>query len=122
MRQRNLAKSTSSRKLIFAGSVDSQYLVGAASPGGHSISNHSGDSNSGKSWLCATRTRTRAKRDDNHSAEPSRRRIVCQAALGGSRAICLAEIRSGSSRRPVLLIGLPLRFGPVPGGHTRIFG
>ena len=23
---------------------------------------------------------------------------------------------------PVLLIGLPLRFGPVPGGHIRIFG
>ena len=56
------------------------------------------------------------------AAEPSRHRIVRQACLGRSRAICLAEIRSGSSRRPVLFSGLPLRLGPVPGGHTRIFG
>ena len=35
MRQRSLAKSTSWRKPIFAGSVDNQYLVGAVSPAGH---------------------------------------------------------------------------------------
>src|SRR5258707_2909292 len=99
-----------------------QYLVGAASPSGHSTSNHSCDSNSGISWLCPTRTRTRAKRDDSHSAEPSRHRIVRQACLGRSSASCLTEIRSGSSRRTVLFSRLPLRFGPAPGGHTRIFG
>ena len=32
------------RKLMFSGSVESQYLVGSASPSGHSISSHSGDS------------------------------------------------------------------------------
>ena len=29
------------RKLMFSGSVESQYLVGSASPSGHSISSHS---------------------------------------------------------------------------------
>jgi hypothetical protein len=57
-------------------------LVGAASPTGHSTSNHSCDSNSGISWLCPTRTRTRAKREESRSAEPSRHRIVRQACLG----------------------------------------
>jgi diguanylate cyclase len=42
--------------------------------------------------------------------------------LGRSSARRLAEIRSGSSRRPVLFSGLPFRLGPVPGGHISIFG
>src|SRR5947207_14526458 len=122
MRQRSLARSTSLLKLIFAGSVESQYLVGSASPSGHSISNHSRDSRSGISWLCPTPTRTRAKRDDSQSAEPSRHRIGRQARLGRASATSLAEIRSGSSRRPVLFSALPFRFGPAPDGHTKVFG
>jgi hypothetical protein len=55
---------------------ESQYLVGSASPSGHSISSHSGDSFSGTSLLCPTRTRTRAKREDSQSAEPSRQLTV----------------------------------------------
>src|ERR1700746_911512 len=114
MRQRSLARSTSRWKLTFSGSVESQYLVGSASPSGHSISSHSGDSVSGTSLLCPTRTRTRAKREDSHSAEPSRHLIVRQACFGKPSATSLAEIRSGSSRRPVLFSGLPFRLGPAP--------
>src|ERR1700688_3562215 len=66
MRQRSLAKSTSWRKLISAGSVESQYLVGSASPSGHSITNHSCDSDSRISRLCPTPTRSRANREDSH--------------------------------------------------------
>src|SRR6202030_2578917 len=122
MRQRSLAKSTSWRKLISAGSVENQYLVGSASPSGHSISNHSCDSDSGISRLCPTPTRTRAKREDSQSADPSRHLIVRQARLDRPSATSLAEIRSGWSRRPVLFNGLPLRLGPAPGGHTKVFG
>src|SRR5881398_1845195 len=112
---------------MFACSVESQYLVGSASPSGHSISSHSGTSNSGISWLCPTPTRTRAKREDSQSAEPSRHLIVRQARLGRANlgrasASSLAEIRSGSSRRPVLFSGLPRRFGPAPDGHIKVFG
>src|SRR5437899_1941707 len=122
MRQRSLAKSTSRRKLTFSGSVDSQYLVGSASPSGHSISNHSGRSFSGISLLCPTLTRTRAKREDSQSAEPSRHLTVRQACFGRPRATSLAEIRSGSSRRPVLFSGLPFRLGPAPDRHINVFG
>lgn len=65
MRQRSLARSTSPRKLMFSGSVESQYLVGSASPSGHSISSHSGDRFSGTNLLYPTLTRTRAKREDS---------------------------------------------------------
>src|SRR5258707_10317968 len=109
MRQRIFARSTSRWKLMFAGSVESQYLVGSASPSGHSISSHSGDSFSGISLLCPTLTRTRAKREDSHSAEPSRHLTVRQACFGRPSATSLAEIRPGSSRRPVLFSGLPFR-------------
>src|SRR5262245_54736632 len=122
MRQRSLARSTSRRKLIVAGSVESQYLVGSGSPSGHSISNHSGDSFSGISLLYPTQTRTRAKREDSHSAEPSRHLTVRQARLGRPSATSLAEIRSGSSRRPVLFSGLLFRLGPVPDRHINVFG
>src|SRR5258707_14444328 len=107
---------------MFDGSVESQYLVGSASSSGHSMSNHSCDSFSGISWLCPTPTRTRAKREDSQSAEPSRHLIVRQARLGKPSATSLAEVRSGSSRRPVLFSGLPRRFGPTPDGHIKVFG
>src|SRR5277367_3370140 len=41
MRQRNLAVSTRTSSGASSGKVESQYLVGAFSPSGHSISNHS---------------------------------------------------------------------------------
>src|SRR3979490_3251686 len=105
-----------------AGSVESQYLVGAASPSGHSISNVSCDSNSGINRLCPTLTRTRAKREDSQSAEPSRHLTVRQARFGKPRITSSAEIRSGSSRRPVLFSGLPFRLGPVPDRHINVLG
>src|ERR1700736_1537966 len=122
MRQRSLARSTSRPKLMFAGSVESQYLVGSASPSGHSISSHSRDSFFGSNPLCPTPTRTRAKREDSQSAAPSRHLIVRQARLGRPSITSLAEIRSGSSRRPVLFSGLPFRLGPVPDRHINVFG
>src|SRR5438445_8336819 len=99
MRQRSLARSTSCVKLTFSGSVESQYLVGSASPSGHSINSHSGDSFSGIRLLYPTRTRTRAKREDSWSAEPSRHVTVRQACFGRPSATFLAETSSGSSRR-----------------------
>src|ERR1700726_709857 len=116
MRQRSLARSTSCVKLTFSGSVESQYLVGSASPSGHSINSHSGDSFLGISLLYPTRTRTRAKREDSWSAEPSRHVTVRQACFGRPSATFLAETRSGSSRRPVLFIGFFFPPGALPGG------
>src|SRR6185312_1379557 len=101
MRQRSLAKSTSCWKLTFSGSVESQYLVGSASPSGHSTSSHSGDSVLGISLLYPTRMRTRAKREDSPSAEPYRHVTMRQAPFGRPSATFLAETRSGSSRRSV---------------------
>src|SRR5438876_7505107 len=121
MRQRSLARSTSCVKLTFSGSVESQYLVGSASPSGHSINSHSGDSFSGISLLYPARTRTRAKRED-WSAEPSRHVTVRQACFGRPSATFLAETSSGSSRRPVLFIGLSTRRGPLPGAHIKMVG
>src|ERR1700730_1581899 len=122
MRQRSLARSTSCVKLTFSGSVESQYLVGSASPSGHSINSHSGDSFLGISLLYPTRTRTRAKREDSWSAEPSRHVTVRQACFGRPSATFLAETSSGSSRRPVLFIGLSIRRGPLPGAHIKMVG
>src|SRR3981189_2460684 len=119
MRQRSLARSTSCVKLTFSGSVESQYLVGSASPSGHSINSHSGDSFSGISLLYPTRTRTRAKREDSWSAEPSRHVTVRQACFGRPSATFLAETSSGSSRRPVLFIGFFLRPRSAPRGPTQ---
>src|SRR6202162_4025983 len=125
MRQRSLARSTSCVKLMFSGSVESQYFVGSASSSGHSINSHSGDSSLGISLLYPTRTRTRAKREDSWSAEPSRHVTVRQACFGRPSATFLAETSSGSSRRPVLFIGFFLspvalaRGTPKKGGHQR---
>src|SRR4029077_10495625 len=94
-------------------------LVGSASLSGHSINSHSGDSFSGISLLYPTRTRTRAKREDNWSAEPSLHLTVRQACFGRPSATFLAETRSGSSRRPVLFIGFFLRRGARPGAPLR---
>src|SRR6202051_2465545 len=107
---------------MFSGSVESQYLVGSASPSGHSISSHSSTTDAGSNLLCPTRTRTRAKREDNQSAEPSRHLTVRQALLGRPSITSLAEIRSGSSRRPVLFSGLPFRLGPVPDPPIKVLG
>src|ERR1700758_2609659 len=108
MRQRILAISTSLRKLMSAGKVASQYLylVISVSPSGHSISSHSSASCPGIAPLYPTRTRTRAKREDSQSDEPSRQRIVRQACSDRERATSPAEIRSGSLRRPLLLSDL----------------
>src|SRR5271163_3341229 len=60
MRQRNLVVSTRTSSVVSSGKVESQYLVGAFSPSGHSISNHS---SAGGAANCqsreADRTRTR---------------------------------------------------------------
>jgi hypothetical protein len=48
--QFGLAKSTSWRKLMLAGSVESQYRVGSASPSGHSMSSVSSYSDSGSRY------------------------------------------------------------------------
>src|SRR5215467_5340733 len=86
MRQRILVISTRSRNLVFAGRFESQYLVGTASPGGHSINSVSSGRPAAPSsrvpLLGAVRTRTRAKRDVSFSAEPSRQVMVRQACFG----------------------------------------
>src|SRR5262245_48851524 len=116
--------STSWRKLISAGSVESQYLylLSFVSPSGHSTNSHSSAICPGIAPLYPTRTRTRAKREDSQSPEPSRQQIVFQASWGRARTTSLAEIRSGSLRRPLLLSDLSGRFGPVPGAHINTFG
>src|SRR6266536_2632278 len=95
MRQRSLARSTSCVKLTLSGSVESQYLVGSASPSGHSISNHSGDSFSGISLLYPTPTRTRAKREDSQSAEPSRHFTTWQAGFAAPAYLLQRDLRFG---------------------------
>ena len=77
---------------------------------------------SGIRLAARTRTRTRAKREDSWSAEPSRHVTVRQACFGRPSATFLAETSSGSSRRPVLFIGLSIRRGPLPGAHIKIVG
>jgi hypothetical protein len=61
--------STSSRNEILLSTFESQYLVGAASPCGHSISNVS-SGRSAAALIGAVRTRARAKRERSGSAEP----------------------------------------------------
>src|SRR3981081_1027305 len=92
------------------------------SPAACSINTHSACSEAGSNRLCPTLTRTRAKREDSQSAEPSRHLTVRQARFGKPRITSSAEIRSGSSRRPVLFSGLPFRLGPVPDRHINVLG
>jgi hypothetical protein len=75
MRQRILAVSTSSRNEIVWATFEIQYLVDAASPCGHSISNVS-SGRAAAPLIGAVRTRTRAKRERSGSAEPSRHVMV----------------------------------------------
>src|SRR5712691_879656 len=114
---------------MFGGSVESQYLVGSFSPSGHSINSHS----FGRRWVrwllpCATRTRTRAKRENSQSAVPSRHLIVRQARFGRPRASSLTEIGRCLASRRMRVGGRPLPThlfggsGFVPGAHTVVFG
>src|SRR3974377_2055513 len=101
------------------GRVESHYLVGAASPSGHSISSHSSEEPSPSLCEWAARTRTRAKHEDSHSAEPSRHLIVRQAFFGSASACYLPQSTCGSPQRP-RFAGRLLRFSLMPGTHTRV--
>src|ERR1700751_1531293 len=109
MRQRILVISTTSRNLVFAGRFESQYLVGAASPGGHSINSVSSGRPAAPSsrapLLGAVRTRTRAKRDVSFSAEPSRQVIVRQACFGKRSASVFTLTRCCGSATAHTLTG-----------------
>src|SRR5271169_945340 len=96
MRQRILAMSTNSRNEIVLAIFESQYLVGAASPCGHSISNVS-CGRAAAPLIGAVRTRTRAKRERSGSAEPPRHVMVRQACFGRPSASSLALTRSSGN-------------------------
>src|SRR2546427_7765222 len=89
MRQRNIAKRTKSIEVAVGGSVESQYLIGAAAPRGHSMSSHSsGRGVDCQSSRCAGRTRTAAKREriaprsEEHTSElQSQSNLVCRLLL-----------------------------------------
>jgi len=73
-----------------SGNVENQYLLGSASPLGHSISNHSAACGSARQVSrCAGRTRTAANRDRRFFFTPSRQVIYFQAIAGSSCARCL---------------------------------
>src|SRR5215470_5558253 len=93
MRQRILARSTRRRNGTSGSSVASQYLVGAGSSLGHSISSVSSPRREAP-LIGAVRTRTRANRDDSLVAEPLRQVIVRQACLGRLSASALTLTRS----------------------------
>src|ERR1700733_12956557 len=103
---------------MFFGSVESQYLVGASSPSGHSISSHCVAGFSPAWGLYATLTRTRANREDSHSLVPSRHLIVRHAFARSPRARSLTEVVWRASRRPFF----GARPGRVPGFHTKVCG
>src|SRR3972149_6035729 len=120
MHQRILTVLTSLVIEIDLGRFDSQYLVGAFSPWGHSISSHSG---SGRCWAAAwsTVTRTRAKRDCNGSLVPSRQHTVPHAEAGNAKARpftlcagCCGFLRQRVGTRPVPVHGVGGK-GPWPG-------
>src|SRR6266853_3483872 len=115
MRQRSLVASTKSSNEMVSGSVESQYLVGVASPSGHSISSHSFFGFLGCSLFDATATRTRAKREDNQSFVPSRHLIVRQAFAGNPRASFL----TGTLSRGRFFDARP---GRMPGFQTKVCG
>src|SRR3979411_1869891 len=115
MRQRSLVASTKSMNEMVSGSVESQYLVGAASPLGHSISSHSFFGFFWLPLLGATATRTHAKREDNKSLVPSRHLIVCHAFAGNPRAVFLTEAALGGAF-------FDARPGFMPAFQTKVCG
>src|SRR6516165_743451 len=74
--------------------VVSQYLVGAPSPLGHSMSSVS-SAKRATPRIGAARTRTRAKRDRSFALVPSRHATVRQARLGRLSANSLTLTRGG---------------------------
>src|SRR5437899_8876469 len=114
-----------SARVAVAGRVDSQYLIGAASLRGHSMSSHSSGRGVGRpSSRCAGRTRTAAKRERIAPLVPWRQVTVRQARAGS----CWAKARTLSGRcRPVRRTSVggrpcPRYFGggsgARPGAHT----
>ena len=66
--------------MVSAGSVESRYLVGSSSPGGHSMSSHSRGRGLESVWSrWAGRTRSAAKRPRSGALVPSRQVMVFQA-------------------------------------------
>ncbi len=93
MRHLSLAVSTSSAIGVVAGRVESQYLLGSASPWGHSISSHSSACASDRlKSLEAGLRRTAAKRELSSALLPSRQATVRQASAGSASANALADI------------------------------
>src|SRR5258708_32853521 len=92
MRQRILTVSTRCRNEMFLSRVESQYLVGSASPSGHSISSVSSARPAAR-LMGAMRTGTRAKRERSRSEAPSRHVIVRQAFLGRVSALDAHALR-----------------------------
>src|SRR4249920_17838 len=86
-----MVMSTRRSKAMFLGNEESQYLVGAVSPFGHSTSSHSSGSLRVQPSPRA-RTRTRAKRERKGSAEPSRHVTVLHARFGRPAARASAFI------------------------------
>src|SRR3954468_23007925 len=107
MTQRALAVRTSFASLVVGGRLESQYLVGSASPLGHSISSHSSGQGSLR-WVspCAGRTRRAAKRDTRSPRLPS----PADAAPGGSGQA--SRQLQGRDRLVLLVASQP--GGPAP--------
>src|SRR6266404_902750 len=113
MRQRSLVASTRSTNEIVSGSVESQYLVGVASPLGHSISSHSFFGFLGHFLLGATATRTRAKREDAVLCEDGER-VLCRGWRGegdGDRTAVLAVFSASEYPTPGLVDRLAHEYG-----------
>ena len=97
------------RLVLAFGPLDQQPFFGVGDPGVRS--------------RCATRTRTRAKREDSASAVPSRHSIVRQARFGRPSASSLTETADAAVARSASLSSGPTTFagsGPVPGAHTSV--
>ena len=92
MIQRCLAKRTKSWIFVSTGKVDNQYLVGSASPFGHSMSSHSSGRGSVRfSSRCAGRTRSKANRERRGCFVPSRQVTFFHAFFGKLRASARTE-------------------------------
>jgi hypothetical protein len=87
-----LAVWTNSRGAVRGGRLESQYLLGSASPLGHSTSSHSSGQGSLRFWSrCAGRTRSAAKREASAVLLPSRQVTLRQARAGRPSASFFAE-------------------------------